>query len=203
MQRALESALKSANGSSSGLSPIVLFVNGAEGDVAPSEVGTAGMASIAAKFAGQAMAASVSTRPVAADWWVWRSDVELGRARVNLHGCKEIPAWSRWVLYLPNLAIGTAFPRHTQVSLLRLGDEVMMSWPGEPTASLGLTLKQVAADAGVTHAWVLGLTNAHLAYFVDEDEYRETSYEACSSLFGASGGAKIIEAFRTLLAKLP
>ena len=202
MQRALEAALKTANGSASDVSPIVVFVNGAEGDVAPAEDGTAGMASIGAAFAQQAMAASLGTRPVDGDWSVWRANVELGRARVNLAGCKEIPAWSRWLLYLPNLAIATAFPRRTEVSLLRLGGEVMMSWPGEPTSSLGLTLKQAASDAGVAHPWVLGLTNAHLAYFVNEAEYRETSYEACSSLFGATGGTKIIETFRTLLSEM-
>jgi hypothetical protein len=95
----------------------------------------------------------------------------------------------------------TVFPKEAEATLLELGDMLLMTWPGEPTTSIGLELRRLAADAGAAQSWVLGLTNDHLAYFVMPDEYEEGGYETCSSLYGPQGAVKLIEAYRGLIAR--
>jgi hypothetical protein len=141
-----------------------------------------------------------SALPVEDTWSVARANVSLGRARFNLRACVK-GNWFLRILGAPvNWTIATAFPRKTEIRAVRLGDQLMLTWPGEPITSLGLELKSVAADQMPRQTWIMGLTNDHLSYFVDPAEYQTESYEACSSLYGAEGGRKIVQAFKTLLA---
>jgi len=200
MQRALEDALHANAPAPDGRRPVVLFVNGAEGDVAPKQEGEAGMAAIGTSFAAQAMASLGSALPVDAEWSVAGAKVSLGRARFNLRACVK-GNWFLRILGAPvNWTIATAFPRKTEIRVVRLGDQLLLTWPGEPITSLGLELKAAAATHMPRQTWVMGLTNDHLSYFVDPVEYQSESYEACSSLYGAEGGRKIVQAFTTLLA---
>jgi hypothetical protein len=190
MERATEQALRALNGSSRAVT--ALFVNGAEGDVAPARQGPAQMGALGALFAEQAVAALPRAVPVTGDWENRAASVPLGRARFNLRACvKGMPAI--------RVGVGKALPREAPISLIRWDGIAMMSWPGEATTSLGLALKEAARAAGAPQPWVLGLTNEHLAYFTTEEEYREGGYEACSSLYGAGGGRAIVDAHRALL----
>jgi hypothetical protein len=198
MSGAFETALQGA----APRRPVVLFINGAEGDVAPKENGVYGMQAIGARFATQAIAALPSRTAVPADWSVLHASVPLGRAHFNLRACEPDRAWLRVLASLPNFFIQTGFPRRTDIWAVKLGPHLMLTWPGEPITSLGLELKALGGEAGFGQTWVFGLTNDHLSYFVDPAEYRDTarhSYEACSSLYGPLGGQKIVRAFRTLL----
>jgi neutral ceramidase len=198
MQRALEASLASVNPPGSA-PPIVLYVNGAEGDVGPALEEESGIDTIGATFAMQAMAAISTAAPVAPEWSIARTRVSLGRARFNLRACMDVPTIVRWLVGIPNIAIGSAFPRSTDIWAIKLGNHVMFTWPGEPNTTLGLELKAVGASAGAARTWVLGLTNDHLSYFVDPATYSGRTYEACSSLYRADGGAKIVDGFRSII----
>jgi hypothetical protein len=198
MVAALERALQGAGA----IRPVVLFINGAEGDVAPKEDGVSGMAAVAARFASQAMNALPSRTEISPEWSVLHGQVRLGRARFNLRACVPGSGVLRTLAAIPNLFIGTAFPQRTDIWAVNLGGHLMLTWPGEPITSVGMELKQLGASTGARQTWILGLTNDHLSYFVDPAEYRDEqrhSYEACSSLYGSAGGTKVISAFRTLL----
>ena len=199
IQRAFEQALHTNNPAPDGRRPVVLFVNGAEGDVEPSQQGTAGMEEIGMRFARQAIDNLLTAQAVVPDWSVARADVKLGRARFNMRACAQGNVFKRMGGGLMNLFVPTAFPRKTEVWTVRLGDQLMLGWPGEPITSLGLSLKAATSGAMARQTWVLGLTNDHLSYFVDPAEYKTNSYEACSTLYGPEGGNKIIQAFKSLL----
>jgi hypothetical protein len=202
MQREFELRLLAANPDPAGRRPTVLYLNGAEGDVKPAAQDEAGMQTIGTAFANQAMAAIGSAAPVTPDWSIARTKVGLGRARFNLRACLDVPFFVRWLVGIPNLAISTAFPRSTSIWAIRLGDHLMLTWPGEPNTTLGLELKALGTSHGAAQTWVLGLTNDHLSYFVDPPTYAGKTYEACSSLYGASGGVKMVNGFRAIVAGL-
>ncbi len=171
----------------------VLFINGAEGDVSPAEGGFDGIEKIGRSFAQQAMKALPQAKLVASTWSVQSSTIELGDPAVTIGACLS-QAWHRrigdWIV----LGLGESVPRTVTLSAIRIGDLRMFAWPGEPTTTLGLDLKRAAPGA-----WVLGLTNGYQGYFTSSGEFAEGRYEACSSLYGAHSGERIVKAFADLV----
>lgn len=197
IERELGAALGALN---PGGDPVpVLFVNGAEGDVKPANDDLEGMAE---QLAADAVASLPDARAVAPDWTVERRAVDIASPFVHLKGCSDgwlqNLLWRRWGLYL-----GGWLPERAHIASIALGDLRLMTWPGEPTTSLGLALRETALDRGAAGAWVLGLTDDHLAYFTTPEEFEEGGYEACVSLYGPHAGRKIVKAHRQLLPPPP
>ncbi|MGE3342331.1 MAG: neutral/alkaline non-lysosomal ceramidase N-terminal domain-containing protein [Vicinamibacterales bacterium] len=160
----------------------VLFVNGAVGDVSPIMAGTEGINYIAHAFGQQCAAAIPRARRVTPRWSVFRRRLRLPAPHL-----------------LSRMPIGGLVPREVELNLIRLGDLAMLTWPGEPTTTLGLAAKGVAGDAGTGQPWILGLTNGYAGYFVAPDEHRAGGYEAAKSFYGATAGITLVEAYRALL----
>ncbi len=78
---------------------------------------------------------------------------------------------------------------------------MMMLWPGEPTTSLGFSLKNAGMQLRA-NVWIMGLTNGYQGYFVTPEEFAEGRYEACSDLYGAQAGETIVQAFQKMMATL-
>jgi hypothetical protein len=83
--------------------------------------------------------------------------------------------------------------------LVRLGPILMVSWPGEPTSSLGFAVKNTAFKYGFQNTWSLGVTNDYLSYFTAPNEYNLTGTEPCSSFYGKNGGMKFVDALDNAL----
>ncbi len=173
IERSLERELKAP----------ALFVNGAVGDVSPLLAGTDGLTHVEQAIGEQFRAALPWAHGVTPQWSLRRQRVLLPRPRVAHH----VPA-------------GMVLPREIDIAVIRLGDTVMLTWPGEPTTTLGLAAKGVATDAGFGRAWILGLTNGYFGYFVAPDEYRSGGYGPAKSLFGPTAGIDVVNAFRLLMA---
>jgi hypothetical protein len=131
-------------------------------------------------------------KPVQASWSVQSSTLELGDPAVTIGACMS-QAWHRrigdWIV----LGLGESVPSKITLSTIRIGELRMFAWPGEPTTTLGFDLKRAAPGA-----WVLGLTNGYQGYFTSPGEFAEGRYEACSSLYGARSGERIVQAFSKL-----
>lgn len=195
IEQNLSEFLKEENGYV--LSPVVpdfVFINGAEGDVSPAKE----YQELGRLFAEQAKQNWNSLRLLEAqNIAVTQKEIDLGLPMINISKCTE----NKW---LPkNLRIGVKrfISPKTLITQVRMGDLVFLTWPGEPTTELGMRLMDEAKQAGFEDAWILGLTNDHLSYFVTEDEYEKGGYEACSNFFGADGGTKVIEEHRKLWTK--
>ena len=198
LEHAFEARLAAHNDRSSRV-PTAVFINGAEGDVAPAQEGQPALQALGTLFATQADAALSAARLIWPSWEIRRATVDLGTAKVRLKNCVN-GAFMRALVW-GKLAINVAqyVRRQTTIATIKLGDMMMMTWPGEPTTALGFALKELAYQAGARQAWVLGLTNDYLAYFVTPDEYNDGGYESCACVFGAHGGKKIVEGYRLLL----
>ncbi len=70
---------------------------------------------------------------------------------------------------------------------------LVMTLPGEPITDIGLALKTAAHGLSFDHAWVFGLTNAHMGYVVTEEEYLQGGYEAGANVFGPSEGRVFVD----------
>lgn len=124
--------------------------------------------------------------------WSWQEDPRLAiaaqtmplpRARVRLGWLKLPRLLSQALLH----------DRSTSVTVVRLGDGLLIGYPGEPTASVGLQLQQRLAQRG-WQSIVLALTHEYIGYVVSAEEYAEDSYEAKMSFFGPELAARLEEA---------
>lgn len=193
IERSLSELLQEQNGYVRTLSNSdFIFINGAEGDVSPQleyqELGV--------EFAKQTKENWGNIKPLLTDGWtVKQQEIDLGSPRINLSKCVE----KNWIPKKLNIGVKKFISPKTLISQVRFGDIWFLTWPGEPTTELGLMLMSAAKEAGAQEAWVLGLTNDHLSYFVSEKEFEKGGYEACSNFFGATGGNKVIEAHKNLI----
>lgn len=199
MERAAQARLKEMNGTRTDRIPTVLFINGADGDVAPVKRGLENMLRLADSFADQFVTALTTARTVDPNWSVTSKEVKLSSASFNVRGCIKDKTIRSLIFKEFRLWIGFLLPSETQVWNIQLGDLTLMTWPGEATTSVGFALKHAANKVGVIHPWFMGLTNDYLGYYTTEEEYHSPTYEACSSLFGPDGTQQILYAHEKLL----
>lgn len=198
IENALAKKLRAENAAPDAAEAVILFLNGAEGDVAPMRGGVEGMNKIGADFAQQAQPALKNLRPISPEWKAHSTEIHLGAAGVGARNCVDNDAWSWFVPGWYRLSLIKKMPQKTRIWNLRLGDMIFLTWPGEPTTAFGLEIKNLATTAGFKQAWILGLTNDYLAYFTTPSEYDEGGYEACGTLYGREGGSKILKAHKTM-----
>jgi hypothetical protein len=174
-----------------------LYVNGAVGDVSPRLHGH-GEAVNSARLLGDAVRAAWATAaPVPAiPLVVQTARVRLPSPRVSLQHCvaRWLPSWAR-------LPIGRFLPRETEVTAAALGAVAWVTMPGEPTTALGRELK-AAARGRWTHAFVAGLTNDYLGYFIRPDDYARRGYVTCAAVYGPRLGPCLTATATDLLRRL-
>ena len=156
------------------------------------------MEAIGEVFARQAMEAVPAAYRVEPDWSVHVAEIDLGRPGLNIRGCVSPNILRRLVSRKLRLRLGSFLPQKTSLWFLKLGNQYMMSWPGEPTTSLGLAVKKMALAHGASQAWLMGLTNDYLSYFTTPEEYGAGTYESCASFYGEEGGQLIVDRYREL-----
>ena len=180
-----------------------IFINGAEGDVAPPRSTTrdpAGVEALGREIAGHLFEIWESLWPGRVRRLATtRSVVDVGPVELNLPACF---GWNKrsgkWMKKLESPFLSTAAP----VAGLRIEDHVFVSIPGELIAELGLAIKALGAEAGFASTSILGLANDHLGYILTEEEYRKGGYEVCASWYGRHLGAKILAGAEDVLRSL-
>lgn len=185
--------------------PVMLFMNGAEGDVGvknsptPPADSVENIENLGRYFAIQsepALDPKNMTR-VEPTIEIKRKEVRLGiTAGSSFKWClgklfKRYPA----SMVLPYFKL---FPAKTIVSQVKIGDILMLTWPGEPSTRLGWDTQDQAKRLGAKDPWVLGLVNDYMTYFTTKTEFYEGAYDSCSSLFTYRGGERILKAHAEL-----
>ncbi len=172
-----------------------LFVNGAVGDVSPERHGL-----------DESRAAARTLARAVLDLWertpaerreplvVTSARVSLAAPRLSMRNClgRFLPRGFR-------LPLGGAFPDDAELHAGRLGDTAWVTIPGELQSTLGERLKRAAGR----QAFVAGLTNDYLGYFVTSADYDTVAYVTCASLYGAGAGEQLTQAAADLLQALP
>ena len=94
-----------------------------------------------------------------------------------------------------------ALPLDAELIGGRLGDLAWVTVPGELQSWLGEAVKR-AGRRGVRHAFVAGLSNDYLGYFVTRADYDRVAYVACASVYGPESGERLTRAAETLIGEL-
>ncbi len=178
--------------------PIALFANGAEGDVSPAEQDVAGIESISKGFRDQmARHWKESFRSLKPGWVSRRSVIDLGRPALRLAPCMGSSSWYQRLLSKLSIPVGLFLPRKTQIAQVELDGILLASWPGEPTTQSAEELKKALAHTS-REVWPMGVTNDYLAYFPNQTESKEDSFESCFSFFGEEGASRVTAGHRAL-----
>ncbi len=85
------------------------------------------------------------------------------------------------------LAMPGPHPRHADITVVRIGDRLLLSVPGEPTVETGRRTRAAALEAAAgacTDAMVVGLAQSYLGYFTTPEEYDQQHYEGGHTVFG-------------------
>ncbi|MGR9072106.1 MAG: neutral/alkaline non-lysosomal ceramidase N-terminal domain-containing protein, partial [Gammaproteobacteria bacterium] len=178
--------------------PTMLFINGAVGDVTTRTKGRKELEKIGGSFADQTRSHLKSLRPVSPNWKTKSATFDIGEAGLHLKTCAESPFLKKLMPESATLPLSPWFPKRTKVWMIELGDIAMMTWPGEPTTSLGRKDVEITRPLAFRQTWILGLTNDYLAYFTTPEEFKTGSYEACFSLYGPGLGNSIVERHKSL-----
>src|SRR5207245_4104329 len=106
-----------------------------------------------------------------------------------------------WAPRAITLPLDGAFPTETTLTAAALGDTAWVALPGEPATALGLRIKAEGRRL-FRHAFVAGVSNDYLGYFVTAADYARPGYVTCSSVYGAETGDRLAERAVALLRAL-
>jgi hypothetical protein len=171
-----------------------LFVNGAVGDVSPREHGR-----VQAQETGRLLAAAVEDAWRRADprprarLAVAHARLALPRPAVSLHNCAR--GWAPRALALP---LAWFLPGEAELTAVAVGDTAWVTMPGELQTALGLRVKAAARERW-RHAFVAGVSNDYLGYFVTPDDYARPAYVTCATLYGPTAGECLASAASALV----
>jgi len=93
-------------------------------------------------------------------------------------------------------------PESAPVSLLALGELLLVGFPGEPISSLGLQTRELGREAGYRHTTPVALVNDWIGYILTRHEYLKGGYEATISFNGPDAGEAIMGAVRAGISAL-
>lgn len=149
---------------------VALYSNGAEGNIAPSSPSD-GDGFERCDALGKAMAERVSNL---------LQTIEKPTERVKL-------SYVERGVDLPSPTLPAA-PKTSVLGLLEINGTRLFCFPGEPFVELGLELKKRFPGA-----WILGLANDHLGYFLTEEGYVRGGYERMVSFYGQKMGPWLVD----------
>lgn len=172
----------------------VLYVNGAVADVSPQGRGEEAVARVGRELAVAARTAWARAQAVPTGTLAVRHGrIALPEPVVPLRNC--VAAWLPAAAVLP---IGDTLPRDAELIAGVIGDTAWVTIPGELQTALGVAIK-AAGHERWRHAFVAGVSNDYLGYFVTPADYRRPGYVSCATLHGAEAGERLRDAAIDLL----
>jgi neutral ceramidase len=175
----------------------VLFINGAEGDIAPSggpkaaELITQAVVKLHSQIK-TAQATRVLSRSTTLDLGRPKMTVTegvVGELEEDIMGLKN---------FLKGRKNGIAVPlsrrfieNKVRLQAIKIGSSVIVSVPGEAIASLGQEIRTEVKKLGFDKVLIAGLANNHIGYILTEREFNRGGYEAFVSFYGPKAGATL------------
>ncbi len=133
-----------------------------------------------------------------------RPDTQLAAAQACRGGKKNIDGFERTV------AGKRPFPLEAQLTVVRIGDVVIGTVPGEATTNAGARMRRLLApDSTADFAaiyqkhLVLGLANGYVHYLTTPYEYTAQLYEGAATLYGPYSAEVIAQQLGRLARQLP
>ncbi|WP_247729684.1 neutral/alkaline non-lysosomal ceramidase N-terminal domain-containing protein [Halovivax limisalsi] len=98
------------------------------------------------------------------------------------------PEWLADPVQGRKIVLGPApWSSDVEIQVIRLGDRLLVTVPGEPTVEMGRRMETAAADAApedVADVTVVGVANGYNGYFTTPEEYDQQHYEGGHTVFG-------------------
>ena len=174
-----------------------LYTNGAEGDVSPSQKGWEGVRAIAGALAREVQAVWART-PLerSSPLYVVSQRFDLPPPRLSVRNCLGhlVPAGVR-------LGLSWAMPGSTEMVGVAVGRSAWVTVPGELQTRLGQAVKASGRQL-FPRAFVVGLSNDYLGYFLAPEEFEKGRYISCATLYGKEGGALVVDRAEEIFRKL-
>jgi hypothetical protein len=85
---------------------------------------------------------------------------------------------------LAQLVMTRFAPPAAELTLIQLGDLLLIGVPGEPTGAFARQLRAAAWQRGFRNSYVLSHTNGWAGYLLTAEEYQQGGYEATLSFYG-------------------
>ncbi len=194
---------------------VALFINGAEGDIAPKNSGTMGMTthaktiSEAVKNVRQNIIPQSQTELAMTSEWVQFGSPTIDFKLVSSGVIKKDPLNIIEFLKSSGHNPGFKIPLNNswvenrfRFSAIRIGKTLLVSVPGEPISLLGYRIRSDGIAMGYDNVFVCSLTNNHMAYIVTEKEYTIGGYEGLLTFFGPTTGAEVRSACHRVAEKI-
>jgi hypothetical protein len=174
-----------------------LFVAGALGDVSPSRHGPASLPAMGAELAAAVLEGWRAGTPLSRAGLTTRATtLALPAPRLSLRNCL-----GRWVPRALGVPLGDMFPREVELAAVALGDVAWVVVPGELQTALGRRVKLAGREL-FGEAFVAGISNDYLGYFVTAADYDRTAYVTCASVYGPDTGDRLTDRAVELLYEL-
>ncbi|MCS6923402.1 MAG: neutral/alkaline non-lysosomal ceramidase N-terminal domain-containing protein [Fimbriimonadales bacterium] len=93
---------------------------------------------------------------------------------------------------LLNQIVKQLMPEMAPVSLVALGELLLVGFPGEPLSTLGLRTREIGREAGFRYVAPVALVNDWIGYILTRHEYIKGGYEATVSFNGPDAGEVIM-----------
>lgn len=181
---------------------VALFLNGAEGDVAPKRGAGANAWEQAQNLGikiGDAMA-NASNQIVLSEPQRLRHvsyNLALPSAKLNAITCLFKHGTVDFYIN-----IGRYMPRTAPFHGVLIDDLAFVTIPGEPIVELGLDMKEFGRQLGFSKVGVVSLTNEHLGYILTPAEYERGGTESCASMYGSKLGDWVLQSAGQILTDL-
>ncbi len=88
--------------------------------------------------------------------------------------------------------VKTVMPSQTNITLVQVGNVVLMGFPCEPTGAIGMAARYIATKSAGLHGLPVALVNDWLAYALTPDQYKSGRYEAGMSFYGPGLGPLLL-----------
>lgn len=171
---------------------VALFVNAAQGDVAPEGGGFDG-----AQYVGETLGARVleiwdSTDTSGSAILEIRTSMEnLPPLELNLPECDDLTAQllGTWMVQLP----GPLAEEEALFAAARINDHAFITVPGEAITEIGFQIQAELDGRGFEEIFIMGLANGYIGYIMTPEEYDIGGYEACGTLHGRDTGVFVKE----------
>jgi hypothetical protein len=175
---------------------VAIFVNGAEGDVRPTQDAGPEGAILGQRYVDAWQ--TLATKP----WVVLQGafeDVQLPAPMFN-SGCIPVPGGTQTMCdIIPGFTVNipldpTWLSTVAPFKAVRIDKTVLATIPGEPITEIGWDIKARAAAKGFDRGFVVGLANDHISYITTEAEYIRGQYEGMCTMYGVYTGKTIVDA---------
>lgn len=101
---------------------------------------------------------------------------------------KRRPEWLADDVHGRKLPLAPApYSTDVEVQAMRVGDQLLVTVPGEPTVEMGRRMRGAAAEVApdaVDDVAVVGIANGYNGYFTTPEEYNKQDYEGGNTAFG-------------------